>query len=137
MKNFRIAHPLLAAVCLVCLLGLVPGSALADDEHVVTVKLTFTGASCSDTTVAMTAASCDGDDIADEFRTELYLMGSAFVICTYVPTPDEWQCAFVEPSGCDQVDIEVSAEVGTECATDRVTIRAPGATANEWAWDFE
>lgn len=137
MKKLRIANPLLAAVCLVCLLGLVPGSALADDEHVVTVKLEFTGATCNDTTVAMTAASCDGDEIADKFRTELYAMGSPFVICTYVPAPDEWQCAFVEPSGCDQVDIEVSVELGTECDTDRASIWIAGATYNEWAWDFE
>lgn len=137
MKKLRIANPLLAAVCLVCLLGLVPESVLADDEHVVTVKLEFTGATCNDTTVVMTAASCDGDEIADKFESELYAMGSSFVLCNYVPPSDDWLCVFDEPSGCDQVDIEVSAEVGTECATYRVTIGNVAATTNEWSWDFE
>ncbi|MCP4654170.1 MAG: hypothetical protein GY856_02000 [bacterium] len=138
MEKLRIANPLLAAFGLVCLLVFVaPGSALADDEHVVTVKLEFTGASCSDTTVAMTAASCDGDDIADKFESELDDMGSPFAICTWVPTPQEWQCAFVEPSGCDQVDIEVSVELGTDCNTDKASIEINGATYNYWAWDFE
>jgi len=138
MERFRNANPLWAAAGCVCLLVLLaPGAVLADAEHTVSVKLEFTGAQCNDTTINMAATSCDGDEIADEFESELDDAGSPIALCMWVPIHQEWQCGFVEPSGCDQVDIEVSVELGTDCGDTDARIAISGATENFWAWDFD
>lgn len=141
MERLRNANPLLAAAGLVCLLVLVaPGAALADDEHEVTVKMEFVDApACNDATIVIAAASCDGNEIAAELMSEMSARGLLIATCGYASGDDEWQCAYLEPDGCDQVDIEVAVELGTDCPTDEARIRYGGPWGGVWefAYDFD
>jgi len=127
----------LATACLLSLLVL-PGAVQADPEHVVSVKIEFVDdPGCADTTISISAASCDPAEIASELESKLVDLGFGFALCLFTPLYDEWECAWIEPTGCDQEDIEVSTLVGTGCTTNSVRVSYSASSGGVGQFEFD
>jgi len=88
--------------------------ASAAEQAAVILDFELVGAACAQTSVVVSASSCDGQTIANSLVAKLTAEGFTNILCGY-SVNEMWECLYIIPSGCSLEDSTITLKAGRSC----------------------